>query len=414
VGSVFNLNDCAVFGREEARRIKRSIGHVDVLSTQFSISAWDGNPEAVERRRAGARTMLARAVMHCEEFAPRFVMPFASFIWFCHEENAYMNDAFLGIDEVERTLRTRSATQPIVMYPGDEWLVGTSHDSASAVARYLADQASIATKPLIRSTPVPPDELMAASRTFCRDVLEGSNALRLRLGRACRAFRDRSLCSPVDVRSTVRRCADLLRLRVARARIYVPDHRQSYVLSLEAGLRPAAFEPWECDVAVSAGALLYTFKFLWGGQTLQINGRFREIRPEGRRSLFEIFAVAGWRKSGHTVRWSSIPLKAAQLAKRLHVSEIQSDLSCRHPGSAPPSTPRQRPVSPSSSCERPTRCGDSKRECDAGPAIRPQPDISRVTPLVPPGNVCLRNSIDGQRSWFTQQPTNPGMRRSGL
>ena len=91
-----------------------------------------------------------------------------------------------------------------------------------------------------------------------------------------------------------------------RARIYVPDHHQSYVLSLEAGLRPAAFEPWECDVAVSSGALLYTLKFLWGGQTLQINGRFREIRPEGRRPLFEIFSVAAWRKSGHTVRWRGL------------------------------------------------------------------------------------------------------------
>jgi L-ascorbate metabolism protein UlaG (beta-lactamase superfamily) len=317
-GSVFNINDCAVFSREKARRIKQSIGPIDVLSTQFSISAWDGNPEAVERRRAGARTMLERAVMHCEEFAPRFVIPFASFIWFCHEENAYMNDAFLGIDEVECTLRTRSVTQPIVMYPGDEWLVGTSHHSPSAVARYLKDQASIATRPLIRSTPVSPDELIAASRTFCRDVLEGSNPLRLRLGRACRAFRDRSLCSPLEVRSAPRRCADLLRLRVARARLYVPDHHQSYVLSLEAGLRPAAFEPRECDVAVSSGALVNTFKFLWGGQTLQINGRFREIRPDNRRPLFEIFSVAGWRKSGHTVRWSSTPRQAARLAKRLY------------------------------------------------------------------------------------------------
>jgi hypothetical protein len=47
-----------------------------------------------------------------------------------------MNDAFLGIDQVEHTLRTRAATQPVVMYPGDEWLVETSHDSSSAVARY--------------------------------------------------------------------------------------------------------------------------------------------------------------------------------------------------------------------------------------------------------------------------------------
>jgi len=230
-----------------------------------------------------------------------------------------MNDAFLGIDEVERTLRTRSTSQPIVMYPGDEWFVGTSHDSSSAVARYLKDQSSIATRPLIRSKPVHPDELIAMSRTFCHEVLEGSNPLRIRLGRACRSYRDRSPCSPLGVRSTIRRFADLLKLWVARARIYVPDHQQSYVFSLDAGLQPAAFEPRECDVAVSSGALVNTFKFLWGGQTLQINGRFREIRPEGRLPLFEIFSVAGWHKSGKTVRWSSTPPMAARLAKRLYV-----------------------------------------------------------------------------------------------
>jgi UDP-MurNAc hydroxylase len=318
-GSVFNINDCAVFQREEARQIKQSIGPVDVLSTQFSVSAWDGNAEAVERRRAGARTMLERAVMHCEEFAPRFVIPFASFIWFCHEENAYINDAFLGIDEVERTLRRRSTTQPIVMYPGDEWLVGAPHDSSSAMARYLQDQSSIVTRPLSRSKPVRPDELIAASRTFCREVLKGLNPLRLRLGRARRFFRDRRLCSTLGIRSPIRRFVDLLMLRVAQPRIYVPDHQQSYVLSLDAGLQPAAFEQHECDVAVSSGALLYAFKFLWGGQTLQINGRFREIRPESRHPLFEIFSVAAWRKSGNTVRWSSTPLKAVRLAKRLYV-----------------------------------------------------------------------------------------------
>jgi L-ascorbate metabolism protein UlaG (beta-lactamase superfamily) len=329
-GNILNINDCAVFEREEARRIKQSVGHVDVLSTQFSVSAWDGNPEAVGRRRAGARTMLERAVMHCEEFAPRFVIPFASFIWFCHEENAYMNDAFLGIDEVERTLRTRSSAQPIVMYPGDEWRVGTSHDSCSAVARYLDDQSSIATRALSRSKSAHPDELIAASRRFCREVLDGSNPLRLRLGRSRRAFRDARPRSPSGVRSMSKRFADLVLLRVAKARIYVSDHHQSYVLSLDAGLQLASFEQRECDVAVSTGALLYAFKFLWGGQTLQINGRFREIRLASRQPLFEIFAVAGWRKSGNTVRWSSTPRHAVQIVKRalltalLYGSQIMS------------------------------------------------------------------------------------------
>ena len=148
-GSLLNMNDCWIIDRQQLQAIKQQVGAVDVLATQFSVSAWDGNADEVERLRQGARAMLDKALIQCEVFAPRWVLPFASFIWFCHEENAYMNQAFLGIDEVEMAFRTKST--PVMMYPGDSWTVGQPHDNAAALARWRADQQALPQRPRVKS-----------------------------------------------------------------------------------------------------------------------------------------------------------------------------------------------------------------------------------------------------------------------
>ncbi|MGH7895652.1 MAG: MBL fold metallo-hydrolase, partial [Candidatus Binatia bacterium] len=42
--TLLNLNDCWIVDREPLLAIARLVGQVDVLTTQFSVSAWDGNP----------------------------------------------------------------------------------------------------------------------------------------------------------------------------------------------------------------------------------------------------------------------------------------------------------------------------------------------------------------------------------
>src|SRR5688572_19133009 len=189
--TLLNMNDCPLTNREQIAAIRSQVGRVDVLATQFSISAWDGNPEDLPRRRAGAQAMLDRAVLQCEGFAAAYVIPFASFIWFCHDENRYMNEGFLPIAEVDSGLRTRTAARPVWLYPGDSWTAATPHESTAALQRYAADLASLPGRSVVTSTPVAPDELVAASRQFCKNLAEGSSRLRLRLYWARTAWRFR-------------------------------------------------------------------------------------------------------------------------------------------------------------------------------------------------------------------------------
>lgn len=305
--TVLNLNDGFIVQTERIERVARLVGAVDVLATQFSISGWDGNAEELDRRRRGARTMLARAVAQCTTLKPRFVMPLASFVWFCHAENAYMNDGVLPIAEVERELATNTQARPVLLYPGDAWTIGDDHDNTRAVARYAADQASLSTRPLQTGTPVTPEVLIEQSREFVRQMGQGSDPLRLRVHwarQSVRRARKRGGLGPAAA-------AALFAKRVAhpeKAIVHVDDHAQSYAFDPERGLQPVDVPADRCQVGLSSAALHSALRFLWGGETLLFNGRFREGRsdervPDPRQCLFDYFHFAGDRNFGRTTKW---------------------------------------------------------------------------------------------------------------
>lgn len=309
-GVALNVNDCPLFERDLVRKVREQVGPIDVLATQFSISAWDGNVDALERRRAGARTMLERAVMHAQEFGPRYVLPIASFIWFCHAENAWMNDGFLPLAEVEHELRTRTSATPILMYPGDAWRVGEAWSNASALARYGADSASIPGRALAQPKLVEPAELVRQSREYCRLLGEGSDPLRLKLRWAAASARRRRR-GKLDSLVTVGRRV----IAPERALVYVEDHAQAYSFSPASGLRPVRLAREACDIALSSAALSYALRFLWGGETLLFNGRFVELGPDRRERLFDYFHMAGHRNVGRTANWKSLPADLARRAR---------------------------------------------------------------------------------------------------
>jgi UDP-MurNAc hydroxylase len=264
--TVLNVNDCCLQTPDDIAPILRCIGgEPEVLLTQFSYAQWSGNPEDVETRRAEALRKLNEFRLHIKQLKPRWVIPFASYIWFSHSENVYLNDSCNRIDAVAEVVRKETSAVPVVLYPGDVWNVGAPWDSSSAVDRYLADLDTLsASQPTIAPS-VEASQLQSDAAKFLARAREKSGTMVLR--------------------------AAALTGILPEAHIWVSDQQRAVALSV-GGMRPDNRSQEACDVELSSAALAYVLRFDWGGNTLDVNGRFRKPR-RGNYHRFQAWSLYG-------------------------------------------------------------------------------------------------------------------------
>lgn len=302
--TLLNVNDCHITTQEQVEAARAELdAPVDLLLTQFAISAWHGNPDETGRLHQGAEDTLVRTTTQTAGFGARWVLPFASYIWFCHEENTYMNTEIPPVDEVDARLRRDTEAEPVVLYPGDSWEVGSPLDTRAALRLYRADWDSIPQREAIAAPAVEEDDLFRASAAFCAKLREGVHPLKWRLRMAKMAAEHEARRSgKTGLAAKLSAALGLATLRVRPVRIWLRDLDGCYAFDLVGGLRHGPWPREGCDIELGADGLYYALNFLWGGDTLMVSGRFRNIRPDGHKELFAYFSIATWlnRNAGAT------------------------------------------------------------------------------------------------------------------
>lgn len=233
---LLNLNDC-VLNPRQLHYIGKSVGRIDVLFTQFSFANWVGNDiDEIDGAANKIKQMKAqRAIL-----APAHIVPFASYVYFCSEENQRMN-AWINTPQMIRGL---GIPELHFMYPGDLWNV--REDAAAsehALVRYGADYAAPKeTDP----TPVAVDtaRLLGAARSSMQNLL------------ARYPFQARRI-PPLTIH--VRDLGKNLRF----------DPAGKSVLFEEPGAESRA------RMEMCSQAAWYMFNFPWGAGTLEISGMYR-------------------------------------------------------------------------------------------------------------------------------------------
>jgi len=262
---ILNTNDCVVDGEAIASDIAKHTGQVEVLLTQFSYANWIGNPDDVELRRASAREKLERVQIQVDAFAPRYTVPFASFVYFSHEENCYMNDAINTIDHVCEFMQKETATTPVVLYPGDEWGVGCDWwGNTAALEAYRRDYV-LTSKPFRTTTSVSLEELCALGRGYVTRIkAKNSSALMAILG-----------LPPLRHFGTIL--------------MHVTDLARVLAFDFARGLREVEAAPADAHMSLSSESLAFVLKFDWGFDTLMVNARFRASQRNYRRVIKTLY-----------------------------------------------------------------------------------------------------------------------------
>ena len=258
--TLVNLNDCPVRGatlRDLARRFPR----IDSVFAQYAVA--QAYPFAYESATGDwdAGDLIERFDAYARVLKPRHMVPFASFVRFCHPDNAHMNAHRTTLD----ALVARSASRLTVLYPGDALL-------GDAVAR-----------------------APGSAERYREAVAQG--AATAPAGAPARAELERRL--PDFLAGLRRDVPSFLSKRVPRAAFVFGDAPGGVVLDLAAGTfafadaLPFATSPdTPLAYALSTRTLLEAVSSPWGWSNLQIGAKFRaRVEPGWEAREYAFWAV---------------------------------------------------------------------------------------------------------------------------
>jgi hypothetical protein len=248
---LLNLNDCVITRPAVIRGLNRRFGKVDVLFQQFSYASWVANEDQQEAWKSFAKQTSEIILSHTANMRPHYIVPFASFVRFCHTENQYMNRHVNRVGEITRRLEQQGIATPIVLFPGDKWSPGEPRDNAAALARYA--EADVAPFTPGKSQSVSFTELKALADSY-RDRMLATHSRALVMTASAVGF-----MPPISFQIT--------------------DLQKTFSFDWANGLRPC--ETSAPDITLHSDSLAYVFRFDWGLDTLFVNGRFHS----GRRGL---------------------------------------------------------------------------------------------------------------------------------
>lgn len=241
---ILNLNDCIVNSIQAAQEIQAKIGNIDWLFTQFGYANKIGNLSDVDLRVKASKEKLNRINLQCHVFQPSVVIPFASFVYFCHEDNVYLNEGVNDIADVYQFIKEETNATCVVLYPNDRWNEHMEWDSMSAIRMYTQDSKEKVGKELLRSVKIEKNLLIENSKKFVEQLKMGFARKKMLIGKM-------------------------------NALIFLTDYNETVLLTGDNGIEFLSSEDQNWDLSLSSEALNYCFKELWGGETLRINGRFQ-------------------------------------------------------------------------------------------------------------------------------------------
>jgi UDP-MurNAc hydroxylase len=266
---ILNLNDCVFPTERELTEAQDAAGGpVDLLLSQFSYANWVGNPDDVATHRAHALRKREEMATQIRHIKPKQFIPFASYVYFCHSENFFMNRSVNKIDDVYRFLVDELKQESVVLYPDDSWEIGTKWDSSVAIQNYEADFKMDMSATPGTSAAVALSELQKAMGELAGKCFAKNNPLVLK-------------SMPVAV-------------------VHLSDIKRDVEISFRRGIRETRASQTK-DLVLSSDSLMYCIKTDWGGETLKINGRYQVPQGGNPERFFRLFRVPQYNGYGDTV-----------------------------------------------------------------------------------------------------------------
>lgn len=260
--TILNLNDCIAFKEKyDIEDIKNKVGNVDVLMNQFSFANWSGNDGDNHTPQKARELIINNLDIIRDIINPKYVIPFASFCYFSHEENFHLNKNSITLRDgiykpllqhmpLSSSFKTPNSEDIIIMKPKDVWSIGEEWKSNEESIKFWEDEInSLSDKNLTKIRTHQLDDLKM-THSKMKNYLNDNNDMSLLNNKLSTTDFKPSLIYLTDLNISVRYCI----------------FSELDVVEVDEEL---------CDIKISSESLNNVMKNAWGFGTLMVNGRFQ-------------------------------------------------------------------------------------------------------------------------------------------
>lgn len=284
--NLLNLNDCVVNTPVQCRAVQTQVAalapHIDVLLTQFGYANWVGNLDQPELHQQAAAEKIARMALQIGMLKPTLIVPFASFVYFSHPDNVYLNTAQNTPRRIVDSKRLAKMVPSIrFLQPG----ATVDLDNASPATlkeshlRALAHWSALLAHELPLQTVAPAASLSEVEAAF--DTYRAS------------------------VTRSLHHLPQLLELarRIGPLDIALSDLQQTVRCSYRKGMRPlGASASVAHQVSMTSSNAVFLFRNEYGFDTTQVNGRFQLADAKAMIAFSRFFLPQRMTKNGYDRR----------------------------------------------------------------------------------------------------------------
>ena len=311
---IINTNDC-VLDQNKLDQIKKKIliKKFDILLTQFSYASWIGNAETKFLRKKASLEKIRQMKNQIKCFKPKVTIPFASYIYFCHEENKYMNDEITNIDEVKNCIE-KNQSLPIFLYPGSTFEIDKNiKNYKKDFLKYKKNFLDINSNQFIKTIKINFTELEYNSKNYIKKIKKKNGYLSI------------FICTLLSNLSNFIFNRDLFGF--SETKIYLFDIDKYVEFNLLKGLKllDNSRAP-DCDVEISSDSLNYIFLYDWGIGSLMINGRGKYTSEYKKWKFNRVFSLGQINSIGTTLFKKILEkfIKKILLKKSTHLENYES------------------------------------------------------------------------------------------
>ncbi len=272
---ILNFNDCEIKDESRCKEVHDIVGDCDILISQFSYAAWKGGINNISWRKKAAAEKIDTLKLQVKYFKPKFLIPFASYVYFSNNINSYLNDASNKPQDVVDAFANQDVKVNI-MKPFDVF-EGVDLNNGDAVDFWQSKYEGLQKKPFHQYENIHIDELKNSFNLYKERVFKNNSFWFMRI---IRLFSPIPAFKPIIIKAS--------------------DHNQNYILDLFS--KEFVTTTKKAHISMHSESLNFLMNNTFGFDTLTVNGCFEEECKSGFSIATRSLAIENLNNIGISVK----------------------------------------------------------------------------------------------------------------